>query len=135
MTATTDRGLLDTSVVIGLAGIAVERIPNESYLSAITLAELLQGVHMTHDSAKRGLRVERVNWVSRTFRLPLPFDDRAARLYGTLVSLVIAAGRNPRPRRLDLMIAATAESNDLPLITRNAKDLVGIETRVRVVSV
>lgn len=135
MMETASRGLLDTSVVIALAGIAPEHIPSKSYLSAITLAELLQGVHMTSDPEIRGQRVERVNSITSTFRQPLPFDERAARLYGTLVSLVIAAGRNPRPRRLDLMIAATAQANDLPLFTRNAKDLLGIESRVQVVSI
>lgn len=135
MTDDSSRGLLDTSVVIGLAAIPPEHIPSETYLSAITLAELVQGVHMTADAAERGRRLERVQWAEKSFRRPLPFDENAARLYGTLIGLVVSAGRNPRPRRIDLMIAATAASNDLPLYTRNAKDLAGIESRLRVVLV
>lgn len=135
MTDESDRGLLDTSVVISLAAIPPERIPRDSYLSAITVAELAQGVHMAPDAAERGRRLERVQWAENTFRRPLPFDENAARLYGTLVGLVVAAGKNPRPRRIDLMIAATAAANGLPLYTRNAKDLVGIDSRVQVIPV
>lgn len=39
------------------------------------------------------------------------------------------------PRRLDLMIAATAGTRNVPVYTRNAKDLQGIEPRVKVVEV
>jgi predicted nucleic acid-binding protein len=59
----------------------------------------------------------------------------AARIYGNLSALVIAAGRNPRPRRLDLMIAATAVVHQLPLFTRNSDDFKSLESQLDVVSV
>lgn len=127
------KGLLDTSVVIAFASIARHRIPEVSFLSAVTLAELVQGVQMTSDPTERIRRLERVQWVESAFRRPLPFDDTIARTYGVLVGLVIAAGRNPRPRRMDLMIAATAAGNDLPLYTLNAKDLAGTAERLEVI--
>ena len=37
----------------------------------------------------------------------LPFDVDTADHYGALAALVRASGRNPRPRRMDLQIAAT----------------------------
>lgn len=45
------------------------------------------------------------------------------------------AGRNPRGRVADLFIAAIAAAHYLPLFTRNADDLRGLETVIDVVSV
>ena len=54
---------------------------------------------------------------------------------GALADLVRAAGRNPRPRRLDLQIAATAASVRLPLLTTNPDDFLGVGTLVDVVPI
>ncbi|MGC5410073.1 type II toxin-antitoxin system VapC family toxin, partial [Streptomyces sp. DT225] len=66
---------------------------------------------------------------------PLPFDGEAAARYGSLVSMTLAAGRDPRPRRMDLMIAAIASAGELPLFTRNAGDFKGLEGVLTVVPV
>ncbi|HWE91627.1 MAG TPA: hypothetical protein VG317_19355 [Pseudonocardiaceae bacterium] len=65
----------------------------------------------------------------------LPFDKDAATRYGTLVGLTVAANRDPRPRRMDLMIAAIASSHELPLYSRNAVDFKGLEDMVEIVAV
>lgn len=65
----------------------------------------------------------------------LPFDREGARRYGTLVALTLKANRDPRPRRLDLMIAATAGANGLPLYTRNADDFKGLEDGVEIIAI
>nr|WSW67530.1 hypothetical protein OG461_15650 [Streptomyces sp. NBC_00995] len=52
-----------------------------------------------------------------------------------MVSLVVAAGRNPRPRRMDLMIASIASVRGLPLFTRHADDFTGLEGMLTVVAV
>jgi predicted nucleic acid-binding protein len=62
----------------------------------------------------------------------LPFDADAASRYGTLVALTMASGRDLRPRRLDLMIAAIASVRGFPLYTRNASDFKGLESAVTV---
>ncbi|WP_241832978.1 type II toxin-antitoxin system VapC family toxin [Amycolatopsis sp. CB00013] len=67
--------------------------------------------------------------------IPLPFDGDAAARYGTLVALVLVANRDPKPRRMDLMIAAIASSRGLPLYTRNADDFRGLGCMVEVVAV
>lgn len=66
---------------------------------------------------------------------PLPFDADAAARYGSLVALTLAAKRDPRPRRIDLMIAAIASSRGLPLYTRNTDDFIGLEDLVTIVPV
>jgi predicted nucleic acid-binding protein len=53
----------------------------------------------------------------------LPFDNAAARAYGTIYAAVLADGRKPRGgRAIDLLIAAIALSERLPLDTRNPAD-------------
>lgn len=45
-------------------------------------------------------------------------------------------GRKPRgARAVDLMIAATALAHGLPLYTRNAKDLQGLDDLIEIVDV
>lgn len=132
----TDRllhGMLDTSVVIDMPVIPAENLPVRAAISAVTLAELSQGPHLARDSRARALRVERLQLVEATYRAPLPFDAGCARRYGSLVALVLAAGRRPRPRRIDLMIAATAANHDLPLFTRNPDDFAGLGSAVLVI--
>ncbi|MBX3142525.1 MAG: type II toxin-antitoxin system VapC family toxin [Trueperaceae bacterium] len=122
-------------MIIDLPLIESRGLPTKTYISAITLAELSQGVHFARNDEQRSARLERLQYAESEYRNPLPFDAPAARTYGVLAGLVLQAGRSPRPRRLDLMIAAVAAVNGLPLFTRNAVDLVGIEARVKVVAV
>lgn len=66
---------------------------------------------------------------------PLPFDGEAETRYGTLVALALEANHAPKPRRIDLMIAAIASARGLPLYTRNQADFKGLEDMVEVVAV
>ncbi|MGH9163005.1 MAG: type II toxin-antitoxin system VapC family toxin [Vicinamibacteraceae bacterium] len=129
------RGVLDTSVVIDLIDIPDETLPVSATISAITLAELSQGVHLTNDPKERSTRAERLQTVEATHPSPLSFDAEAARRYGRLVALTLAAGRSAKPRRIDLMIAATASVHGLPLFTRNSGDFEGLESALTVVHV
>ncbi|MDR1077524.1 MAG: VapC toxin family PIN domain ribonuclease [Propionibacteriaceae bacterium] len=97
-----------------------------SSVSAISLAELSYGVALARTPAQAAVRSQALAAL-RTWLTPLPFDWRAADKYGELAALILATGRQPRPRRLDLMIAATAVVNDLPLYTANADDFRGLE--------
>lgn len=134
MTARHDAGVLDTSVYIDLARLGPEALPEVPQLTAVTFAELHQGVAIARDDTSRAIRAERLTAAIRDFDA-LPFDDLAAARYGTLVSLTLAAGRSPRPRRLDLMIAAITSAHQLPLYTRNADDFHGLEGTLTVVAV
>ncbi|MGW5715986.1 type II toxin-antitoxin system VapC family toxin [Amycolatopsis sp. NPDC003865] len=127
-------GVLDTCAYIELGSLDPETLPDFPEITAVTMAELHQGVVMTTDPAAKALRNEQLGAAIVEFT-PLPFDGEAAARYGTLVALTIAAGRSPRPRRMDLMIAAIASVRGLPLYTRNAKDFRGLESLLEVVEV
>ncbi|MFC4034469.1 type II toxin-antitoxin system VapC family toxin [Streptomyces polygonati] len=127
-------GVLDTCTYIDLDVLDPEDLPAVPELTAITMAELQQGVAMAKDAAVRAARMEKLGAAVADFD-PLPFNGDAAARYGTLVALAIAAGRDPRPRRMDLMIAAIASVQGLPLFTRNADDFKGLDSSLTVVAV
>ena len=125
-------GLLDTSVVIDLGVIPREDLPKRIAISAVTLAELAAGPAASQDPDVRARRQEQLQRVESTFN-PLPLDVGVARAYGRIVGAVIAAKRKHRgARSLDLLIAATALANNLPLYTRNPSDFVGLESLIEV---
>ena len=66
---------------------------------------------------------------------PIPFDAEAARIFGRVAAAVIAVGRKPRRRIADLMIAATAIAEGLPLFTTNSDDYRGMDKLLTVVPV
>ncbi|MFF7159267.1 type II toxin-antitoxin system VapC family toxin [Streptomyces sp. NPDC008139] len=126
-------GVLDTCTYIDLDMLDPADLPAVPELTAITMAELQQGVAMAKDAAIRAARMEKLGAAVADFE-PLPFNGDAAARYGTLVALAIASGRDPRPRR-DLMIAAIASVQGLPLFTRNADDFKGLDGSLTVVAV
>jgi predicted nucleic acid-binding protein len=130
-----ERGLLDTSVLIDLDQIDAARLPITVAVSALSMAELAAGPHATSDAEERGRRQDRLQRAEATFD-PLAFDGDAARAYGRVFASVMAAGRKARgARAVDLLIAATALSAELPLYTRNGDDFRSIEQLVEVVVV
>jgi predicted nucleic acid-binding protein len=134
-TSRPERGLLDTSVVIDLERIPVSSLPLEVAISALTLAELAAGPHATDDPAERSRRQDRLQRAEAVFD-PLPFDADAARAYGRVLSAVATAGRKPRgARAVDLLIAATALAENLPLFTRNPDDLRALDDLIDIAAV
>jgi predicted nucleic acid-binding protein len=129
-----EAGVLDTSVIIDLEDLNDEILPVNATVATVTLAELGAGLHTARDPIERAARLTRLQIVEASLE-PLPFDAPAARRYSSLVAMVIAAGHNPRPRRLDLMIAATAQANDLPLYTRNPRDFRALSNVMTIVPV
>jgi predicted nucleic acid-binding protein len=96
--------------------------------------ELAAGPHAAADVDERARRQERLQRVEATFD-PLPFDAAAARAYGRVFAADAAADHRSRRRVVDLMIAATGLAAGLPVYTRNASDLAGLEALVHVVPV
>ena len=66
---------------------------------------------------------------------PGPLRHRGGAAFGRVAASVITAGRKPRRRVADLMIAATAIAEDLPIFTTNPGDYAGLEKLVRVIPV
>ena len=129
-----EAGVLDTSIIAALTLYDPAELPDTFLITAITLGELSYGPHATDDPLKRAGRTAVLQHVESTFE-PLPYDQYAARLYGQICAAVRAAGRQPRKRATDLMIAATAASHALPLYTANPKDFHGSEGLVELVGV
>jgi predicted nucleic acid-binding protein len=127
-------GVLDTSIITALGLYDSADLPETFLITAITLGELSYGPHATDDPLKRAGRVAVLQHVESTFE-PLPYDHHAARLYGQICAAVRAAGPQPRKRASDLMIAATAASNALPLYTANPDDFQGSQGFVELVGV
>jgi len=128
-----ERGLLDTSVVIDWYDDDVQAgMPEEAAVSVVTFAELAAGPHLTDDPAERARRQARLQQVEVLFD-PLPVDASAARSYGQVIAAVVTAGRQPRRRVADLLIAAVAHSNRLPLYTRNPDDFRGLDDLLTIV--
>lgn len=120
------RGVLDTSVVIAPE---VAELPDEAAISAATLAELHFGAHLAVDDAARRDRLRRLAEIESRFD-PLAIDAAVARSYGMLAHALVSAGRQPRRRAMDLLIAATAHTHDLALYTRDATDFIGLDEHI-----
>ncbi|WP_067966589.1 type II toxin-antitoxin system VapC family toxin [Mycolicibacter icosiumassiliensis] len=143
MPADHERGLLDTNIMILRRWIDPQQLPEAMAISAITLAELSAG---PHEVRRNGAQDEYDEHLERARRLdvlqraenefdPIPFATEAARAYGRVCAAVIGAGRKPRRRVADLMIAAVAIAEGLPLFTTNPQDFHGLDTLLTVVPV
>ncbi|GAA2420634.1 type II toxin-antitoxin system VapC family toxin [Streptomyces glaucus] len=138
-----EQGLLDTNIMILRKWIDADELPAEMAISAITLAELSAGPHQVRGSdeqsdydehAERARRTDVLQRAENEFD-PIPFDVEAARIYGRICAAVVSAGRKPRRRVADLMIAAVAAAEGLPLFTTNPDDFKGLDDLITIVPV
>lgn len=121
-------GMLDTSTVILLGRIDdPATLPDQSVISAITLAELSVGPQVATDPAERAARQAHLQQAESDFD-SIAFDAAAARAFGQVAVALRSAGRKRAARAYDALIAATAIGNGLPLYTCNPDDFEGIPT-------
>ncbi|CQD23080.1 PilT domain-containing protein [Mycobacterium lentiflavum] len=125
------RALLDTSVVIASD---LQPLDGVLAISTITLAEMHFGVLVAKERGVRAERLRRLLILQRTFDA-LPIDDAVAASYGQVAAAVVEAGRRPRARSMDLLIAATAHAHSARLYTHNIDDFRGLDDLLDVVEV
>jgi predicted nucleic acid-binding protein len=111
------RVLVDTSILIGLENnwFDEDAVPDSTFVSVVTVAELRLGVLMATSVEARARRLA-------TLRLaeslePLPIDDAAADAWATLVARLRTAGRKVPIN--DSWIAATAIARQMPVATQD----------------
>lgn len=112
------KGLLDTSVFIALESgrpLDAQRIPEETAVSVVTLAELQAGVLAAADVDVRARRLATLDAVGDIELLDV--DERAARAWAQMRVHLAESGR--RVNANDVWIAAVAASHGLPVVTRD----------------
>lgn len=118
MTAPPARGLLDTSVFIALESarsMNTDLLPDESVVSAVTIAELHAGVLCAADV---DIRARRLATLESTADIELlAIDSEVATQWARLRVYLAESGR--RINVNDLWIAATAAANNLPIVTQD----------------
>jgi len=129
--------LLDTNVVSewvkprpnpGLVGWMESADEDRIFISVVSLAELRYGVERMAAGSRRN-RLEQ--WLQHELPLRfesrvLPVDVNVAEAWGRMVSRSEAAGRPIGA--MDAFLAATAETHELTLVTRNIADFPLLET-------
>jgi predicted nucleic acid-binding protein len=111
-------GLLDTSIFIASETgrqLDTAALPEESYVSLITLAELQAGVLVAKDTFTRGRRLATLHSIGHLD--PLPVDVEAAARWAELRVRLVEVGRSMDVN--DLWIAAIAAANQMPIVTQD----------------
>ncbi|MDP1795140.1 MAG: type II toxin-antitoxin system VapC family toxin [Acidimicrobiales bacterium] len=120
-------GVLDTNTLILLGRIdAIDLLPSEPLITAVTLAELSVGPLVATTARERARRQAHLQQAEADFE-PLPFDATAARYFGQVAASHRRGGRKTAARAYDAMIAAICLANGLPLHTCNPDDFRGID--------
>lgn len=112
------RGLLDTSVFVALEGgrrVDEAALPDEAFVSVVTVAELRAGVLAATDLNVRSRRLATVEVVAGLQALPI--DTAVAAVWAEMAVRLRDAGR--RVGVNDVWIAAVAAANEMPIVTQD----------------
>jgi predicted nucleic acid-binding protein len=112
------RAVLDTSIFVAQESgrpLDAERLPQNGYVTAITLAELEAGVLAASDVRIRAQRLRTLTGIAAVDVLGI--DAATAHHWARLRVALRDAGR--RVNVNDLWIAATALAHDLPVVTQD----------------
>lgn len=121
--------VLDTGVIIGFerAGSGVSTTLEgygEMFVSAITVCELLVGVHRADTDARRVRRAAFVEAVLTRVGV-LPFTHEVARIHAEVFATLAKKGQLSGAH--DLIIASTALYHGFPVLTGNISELSRVE--------
>jgi tRNA(fMet)-specific endonuclease VapC len=95
-----------------------ERLDEDVGLAAITVSELLHGVHRANQATVKARREAFVETILATLAV-LPFDERVARIHARLWATLAAKGTNVAAH--DLIIAATALAYGWSVATQDTR--------------
>jgi len=122
--------VIDTSVIIEIerGRLSAEQLAlklgKHNFIAAVTVSEILVGVHLSHDPVLHNRRLAFAeNIIARI--TALPFDAQVARTYGRLNAHFLQS-KQPHPGIHALQIAATALTHGHRVLTCNLKDFAGI---------
>jgi predicted nucleic acid-binding protein len=105
---------------------------NELFLSAVTVAEIADGIAKARREGAKRKASDLTAWLRAVLHLygdrVLPFDVPAAEMAGALADL--ARSRGQAPGFADIAIAATARRHDLTILSRNARHFVPMDVAV-----
>ena len=92
-----------------------------AYIAAISVSELLAGVHLANTTA---IRIQRTAFVEGIIaEIPvLDFNEEVARCYGALYAHFLKPRSKARANVHDLQIAATCITHGFTLLTSNVSD-------------
>jgi len=111
----------------------MERNTDRLYLSVITIAEIEDGIAKARREGARRKAAQLGSWLETVLHLYsariLVLDVGVARLVGRLSDL--ARGRGHAPGFADLVIAATARSHGLQVLTRNLRHFTIVDVPAR----
>jgi len=93
----------------------------EAYIAAITVSELLTGVHLAKTTE---VRVQRSAFVEGIFSIipVLAFNEEVARCYAILYAHFLKPRAKANTNVHDLQIAATCIAHGYPILTSNVAD-------------
>nr|WP_276612503.1 PIN domain-containing protein [Kineococcus vitellinus] len=128
--------VLDTGVVIDLmrspAGTRFSHdVGSATYLSIVSVSELMLGVQ-TASGLERKRREVDLARVRRRWPVPIPYDEEVLEAYDYVLAALLDAGKQPRKVLADALIAASAFSIGVPVLTGNVADFRGLEELVGV---
>ena len=119
--------ILDTSVLIEAERKTIDfslwQNYGDAYISAITVTELLVGVHRANTEERRVKRSVFVEHIIGSLT-SLPFQEAEARVYAQLLGTLWNQGFNVGAH--DMIIAATALSYNYAILTYNTSDFIKI---------
>lgn len=111
-------GLLDTSVFIAAeTGRSLGPLPDRVAVSVVTLGELELGVLAAADEGQRARRADTLALARESD--PIPISEAVMSEWARLVISCRAAGIHCTIRLTDALIAATAITHGLPVVTQD----------------
>ncbi|MGI0120118.1 type II toxin-antitoxin system VapC family toxin [Zooshikella sp. RANM57] len=110
-----ENGRLDQSVLTDLSS------HGDAFIAAVTVSELLMGVHMAKTS---DIKIRRSAFVESVIQhIPsIDFSESVARTYAELYSYFLKPRSKSAKNVHDLQIAATAITHDFAVLTSNLED-------------